>query len=169
MASRPRAEHFRILVVIFKLISGSLELATGTLLLLFSTSSLRSGLNSLVTTERQQDPNDPVVRFVELHLVPLISHKEFLAAGLVALGVVKIVGAVGLLKRRPWAYYMLVTLLIVILPPDAIHLITDFTVFSGVLVALNVAILAILLVYRRQLIAREEGLDLDALEVSGAA
>jgi uncharacterized membrane protein len=104
------AERLRLLVVAVKLVTGGLELAVGVGLFAFSAAGLNARVAALARQARLQDPNAPLAVFIQHRLPSLASHKVVIAGTLISLGVMKIVGAVGLLKHRAWGFYLLAVL-----------------------------------------------------------
>jgi uncharacterized membrane protein len=153
---RRRNRWIRWGVIVFKLVTGGAELGAGTLLLVLGRTGLANLVDSLTSHERAVDPADPVVHFVERHLPSVLSHEVAIAIALLLLGAAKVTGAIGLIRRRPWAYWLLVALLVLVVPFDAHHLITKPHLGSAILAVLNVAVLVVLIVFRKPLIAREE-------------
>jgi uncharacterized membrane protein (DUF2068 family) len=152
-----RAERFRLIVVVLKLFTGSLELVFGVGLLAFSVASLHGLVDSLARHHRWEDPDDAVLLLIQHRLPALLSNKSLIAASLIALGTVKVVGALGLLNHRPWGLYLLLGLLAVLLPADVVHLVRNPSVPASLLVGLNGGVLAVLVLYRQRLIASDEG------------
>ncbi len=151
------AEQARRVVAGIKLITGSLEVVFGTALLGVSVARLHRLVDALTRPERLEDPNDVVVLFIQ-HRVPLLaSNKTLIAASLLTLGCIKIVGAIGLLRHRSWGFYLLLALLLVLLPIDLEHVARHPALLSGLLLALNIGVLGVFIAYRTALIAHERG------------
>ena len=155
--ARSRSERARIAIVSFKLLTGGLELVAGTALFILSEAGVHSLVDSLLGKVRTYDPNHPFVSFVQRHVPDVLSRKSTIGVALLALGVVNVVGAIGLLKHKPWAYYLILVSLVGLLPVDIHHLVTKPTVVSAVLVGVNVVVLAALLIFRKQMIEHETG------------
>jgi uncharacterized membrane protein (DUF2068 family) len=152
-----RADRLRLTVVVLKLVTGGLELMSGVGLLAFSALGLHELMDSLTRQNRWDDPDNAVLLLIQHRLPTLLSNKGMIAAGLIALGTVKVVGALGLLNHRPWGLYLLLGLLAVLLPADVVHLVRNPSVPASLLVGLNGGVLAVLVLYRRRLIASDEG------------
>jgi uncharacterized membrane protein len=152
-----KVEPFRLAIVVFKLVTGGAELVVGSALLFLSGSGLRTIIDRLTAAERLQDPGDPVVSFVYDHLHSLLSDKATVGAALLVLGLVKVIGAIGLLRHKPWAYYLLLAMVVLLVPVDTVHLIGHFSLGAAFLAVANVVVLGLLIRYRAPLLAREEG------------
>jgi uncharacterized membrane protein len=152
-----RPERVRLFIVIAKLLTASIELVSGVVLLAFSSGALRRLVDRLLAHEAVEDPHDLLVKLAHRDLGRVLADKTFVGAALLTLAAVKIVGAIGLLRRRPWAFYLLLVLVALLLPVDLYRTATDPTLFEAVLLALNVVILALLIRFREPLVAREEG------------
>ncbi|MBZ5637611.1 MAG: DUF2127 domain-containing protein [Acidobacteriia bacterium] len=157
MTKPDRVESWRRVVVVFKLATGGAELGLGITILALSAAGFDRLVGRLLNTGLRHDPNGSVFVFVERHLPALLAGKEWIALGLLALGGLKVAGAVGLLLGRPWAYHLLVALLVLLVPVDAYHVATRPSITGAVLLLLNVGALGILLRYRRALLVVEGG------------
>ncbi len=153
--AKPFVERYRTAVVVVKSAMGAAELSLGVVLLTMSADAIRALVDRLSREERVEDPNDPLVLFVQHRLPLLASNKTVLALTLLLLGSAKVVGAIGLLRRRPWGYWVLVVLLCALLPFDVYRVATRPSLLQGVLLMLNLAVLLILLRYRADLTAAE--------------
>jgi uncharacterized membrane protein len=152
-----RARTLRLAIVSFKLLSGAAELVGGLSLLLLPASLLKIIFSLASAEELREDPTDPFVLFIQHRLPQLLGTKHLIALGLILLGAVKIVGAVGLLRRKPWGHKLLVILLAALLPFDAFHLANKMSVLSLGLFVANALILGLLLLFGKNLVARELG------------
>lgn len=150
-----RARNIRLGIVSFKLVSGAAELVGGLALLILPPSLLKVIFSLASAEELREDPDDPFVLFIQHRLPQLLGTKHLIALGLILLGAVKIVGAVGLLRRRPWGYKLLVILLIALLPFDAYHLVNKGSALSLGLFVANALVLGLLLLFGKALVARE--------------
>lgn len=63
-----------------------------------------------------EDPHDILVRVLETVVPYLFAHKGYVIAVLILLGVVKIIGAIGLMYRKWWGLDLLVGLTLILLP-----------------------------------------------------
>jgi uncharacterized membrane protein len=130
---------------------------SGAVLLAVSRGALRRWVLRLVTETGQHDLRDKVASFIRDHLPKLLADKNAFGLVLLGLGVLKIVAAIGLIKRRPWGYYIALAVVVLALPADVVHVVHEKSIGSGVLLALNVVVLVLLLWFRRALVAHEEG------------
>lgn len=150
-----RTRNIRVAIVVFKILSGAAEVAAGLSLLVLPSSFLRSMFKLASAEELREDPNDPLVLFIQHRLPLLLGRKPFIALGLIVLGIVKLVASVGLLRRRPWGYKLLVILLVVLLPFDALHLVNKMSAISLGLFVANALVLGLLVLFRKALVSRE--------------
>lgn len=149
------ARNIRLGIVGFKLLSGAAELVGGLSLLILPPSLLKIIFSLASAEELREDPNDPFVLFIQHRLPQLLGTKHLIALGLILLGVVKIVGAIGLLLKKPWGHKLLVILLIALLPFDAYHLVHKMSALSLGLFVANALVLGLLLMLGKTLVARE--------------
>ena len=61
----------RLGIVRFKFITGTLEFLTGFMLAIVPPGTLRAVVDFLIRAEVREDPQDPVVTFIQHHLVGL--------------------------------------------------------------------------------------------------
>ena len=105
-SSRPRfIDRFFTVSVILKGIDGLLEVAGGLLFLTVDPRTLNAAVRFLTANELSEDPADVVanaLRHAAAHLTRDIA--AFAAIYLVAHGLVKLLLAAGLLRRRTWAF-----------------------------------------------------------------
>jgi uncharacterized membrane protein len=155
MSDQRRARWVRLFIVLVKLVTATIELVSALVLLTLSSGALQRLVNRLLAHEAVEDPHDLLVRLVHEHLAKVLTDKTTIAAVLLVLAVAKIVGAIGLLKRRPWGYVVLLVLVVLLVPVDVYRAVSHPTVAEGLLLALNVVILALLIRFRAALMARE--------------
>jgi uncharacterized membrane protein len=153
-SSRP--EWVRLFIVVAKLLTATVELVSGVVLLTLSSGDVRHLVDRLLAHEAVEDPHDLLVRLAHKDLGHVLADKTFVGAALLTLAAVKIVGAIGLLRHRPWAFYLLVLLVALLLPIDVYRTVIHPTPVEAVLLALNVVILGLLIGFRASLVAREE-------------
>jgi uncharacterized membrane protein (DUF2068 family) len=152
---RTRAERFRLFVVIVKLVTGGVEVVVGAFLLGLSVAGLQDAVSAVAREDRRFLQSDVAVVFVEHALRSVVSNKRMFALSLLALGTIKIVSAIGLLKHRAWGFYLLLAVVILLLPVDVVHSARHFSLPGLLFVALNASVLTILIAYRKQLVARD--------------
>ena len=144
-------ERFRIAIFAIKLVTGTSELASGVALLVLSPARMQHALDVLTAHEAVEDPTDMAMLFMQHRLPFLLTGKTWIAVALLALGLAKLVGAVGLLMRRAWGVYLLASVLVAVLPEDALHFAAHPTLFGGVFLAVNVLVLVVLVACHRGL------------------
>ncbi len=151
-----RMKQLRAIVVIFKLTTGIPEILLGLSLLLVSSGRLGELAESIAGAEFVEDPTDRIARMIGLWLPSLLAHKNLVGLGFLALGSTKVAGALGLLLHKPWAYYLLVFVAVLLLPLEIRELLSHFSAFKAGFTVLNLAVLALLFRYRRELVAFDE-------------
>jgi uncharacterized membrane protein len=144
-------------IVAFKFVSGLAELATGAIVMIVPSPTIRTLFNLAAREEFREDPHDRLLPFIQHRLPELLGRKTFIGAALIVLGTIKLVGAIGLLLKKPWGYFLLLGVLLVVLPVDLHHAFVSPSLTSEVLIVLNMIVLICLLVFRRVLVAREHG------------
>lgn len=107
--------HVSQVIIIYKFILGFFELLLG-LGILFGGKQILDLYENFKSQEILEDPHDLLITVVE-KLVPFILHHQtFIIFALVALGIVKMIGSVGLWQRKHWGLDLLVGLTIILLP-----------------------------------------------------
>ena len=152
-----KSSWVRLSIVAFKFVSGVAEVVTGAALVVIPHRALGFLLRFAATKELNEDPSDRIALLVQHHLPELLRTQGTIAAALIVVGVVKIVGAAGLLLRKAWGYYLLLIIMVLLVPLDVGHAIARRTGISVGLALLNLFILAALLLLRGRLVASEEG------------
>jgi uncharacterized membrane protein len=89
--------------IVFKGINGLLEIL-GSIALLFS-DRLLTWIKILAQAELQEDPHDLVANYIQHHFAAFsLSSKSFIFFYLLSHGVIKLLLAIALLRKRLWAY-----------------------------------------------------------------
>ncbi|MCA1841010.1 MAG: DUF2127 domain-containing protein [Actinomycetota bacterium] len=154
--TKRRLRVVRYFVVAFKLITGTAELVAGALITIFPTHELARFVDIASKHEFAHDPGDLLFNFVHHQLPGILLNKHIVGLALIGLGLIKLIGGVGLLLHRPWAYYLLVAALVALLPADIVHAIRQQSVLSTLLLAMNALVLGVLVAFRRPLIEQEK-------------
>ncbi len=142
-------EFRRKLIGGYEIASGAILVSLGTALTLLSGSRLTGIIASLVNEERLEDPNDSILYLVQHHIPDFLHGKVGVAAVFLAYGILKMTGGIGLLRRKPWGFYLLLGLMVVLLPPDLYRFAIKPALGYGVLNLIHVSILYALVRYRR--------------------
>lgn len=143
-------------MIVFKFVTGAAELIAGVAFLALPRSWLRWMIFASTRGELRADPNDAIANFLRVHgPVFVADYNRSVSIVLIALGTVKLVGAVGLIKRRPWGFYLAAGLLVALLPLDFYRAIADSSAWTILLLIANGLVLAILIRFRKTFIERE--------------
>jgi uncharacterized membrane protein len=113
-----RADVNRLAIVGYR----HVRVLSGFLLGVVPAGVLRTVVDVLVRAKAQEDPHDPAADFIQHHLEGFVNERKGVAVGPVVLGTIKIVGAIGLLRRRAWGYYLQVIALTALLPVELVRL-----------------------------------------------
>lgn len=136
--------HISTYIIIYKLILGLLELLLGLGIILFQKNVLQI-YESFKTQEFLEDPHDLLVKLAE-NVVPFVlEHRGYIVLILILLGVVKIIGAIGLLYRQHWGLDILVVLTFLLLPFQSYSLLTNPSLYKVIYFTIN-ALIALYLV-----------------------
>jgi uncharacterized membrane protein YkvA (DUF1232 family) len=103
----------------------------------------------LSASELRDDPGDHFVALVTRHLPALLHHRGLLAAGLVLLGLTKLVAAAAMWEGKEWGGYLLAATVALLLPLDLRQAVIDPTASHLLLAAANLAALVVLVLLLR--------------------
>jgi uncharacterized membrane protein len=129
--------------MVYKVVVGVAEIAGGVLLL--SPANLRGLFQKLAAEERAEDPHDFFVGFMTRHLPAFAQHRLLFGIALLAVGGAKIAAAGAMWVGKEWGRYVLIAEAVLLLPVDLNSAFTDPSAFHLALVALNVAVVAVLI------------------------
>ena len=101
----------------YKAILGLSEIVVGVLLAIPSFDP-QATFARLSAEELREDPGDRFVALVSRHLPSLLHHRGPAAAGLVVLGLAKLVAAAAMWEGQEWGGYLLVATVTLLLPFD---------------------------------------------------
>ncbi len=147
MTIRPNEEetekkfHVSIYVLVYEFVVGIFELVSGIGIAVFG-SRMYQLYHTTVIKELSEDPDDLLARLSEKLVPNLLTHNTYVILYLLALGLVKIVGAIGLIYEQNWGVDLLVILILLMAPFQIIGLILRRNYFDllylvvGLLIAL---------------------------------
>lgn len=133
--------HVSQLIIIYKFVLGIFEVLLG-LGVFFGGKQILDIYENFKSNEFLEDPHDLLLVISEKIIPVILKHQTYIILILLALGLVKIIGSVGLWKRKHWGLDLLVGLTIILLPFDLIvlfphpSLLKFFYFFINVLIAL---------------------------------
>lgn len=114
--------HVSKAIIAYKFIAGFLEIILGFGILLGGKQIL-STYQNFKTAELLENPHDILVIILERIVPYIFEHHVYFVLILLALGFVKVFGAIGLLYRKHWGLDLLVALTLILLPVDGFNLI----------------------------------------------
>jgi hypothetical protein len=132
-----------VAVMAYKAILGLSEIAVG-LLLAIPGFDPQATFARLSAEELREDPGDRFVALVSRHLPALLHHRGLVAAGLVLLGLAKLVAAAAMWQGQEWGGYLLAATVAVLLPFDLRQAVISPTPGHVLLAAANAAALVVL-------------------------
>jgi len=128
-------------IIAYKLIFGLFETILGLGIIIFGKKYYQLYL-SFQSQELLEDPHDLIVA-IGKNVVPyIINHQTYVVLLLLLLGIVKVVGAIGLIYKKRWGVDLLLGLTLILLPfqfyNTVFHhsLIDIFYMFIGIYIAL---------------------------------
>jgi uncharacterized membrane protein len=107
--------HVSTYIIIYEFLSGLVDLSAGVGLAIFGTRIYELYQASLIQ-ELAEDPTDLIANLSEKFVPGLLTHNAFIILYWIAYGLVKIVGAIGLIYKQNWGVDLLVLLIILIAP-----------------------------------------------------
>lgn len=131
--------HVSSYIIVYKLITGCIELFLG-LSLFFFREKLIDYYQQYKTKELLEDPHDLLVATFEKILPFIITHRDYIILFLCALGVIKIIGAVGMYKKKHWGLDLVIGLTILLLPFDIFGFFGHPTFLKFMYVLINIFI-----------------------------
>ncbi|MCL4360339.1 DUF2127 domain-containing protein [Patescibacteria group bacterium] len=135
------------IIVAYKLISGAFELILGTGIVFFGNRML--GMYTRFRNEELlEDPHDLLVRVLGSVVPMLVEYRTAITIFLFILGATKIIGAIGLLKKKEWGLDLLIALFLILLPFDLYSLAFHFTVVKLLYFIVNTLIALFLMEFR---------------------
>jgi hypothetical protein len=99
--------------------------------------------------ELREDPGDRFVALVSRHLPSLLHHRGPVAAGLVLLGLAKLLASAAMWEGQEWGGYLLAATVALLLPLDLRQAVVSPTPRHVLLATANVAVLIALLLLLR--------------------
>jgi uncharacterized membrane protein len=137
-----------IAVMAYKAVLGVSEIVVGVLLAVPSFDP-QATFARLSAEELREDPGDRLVALISRHLPALLHHRGAVAAGLVALGLAKLVAAAAMWEGHEWGGYLLAATVALLLPFDVRQAVTSPTAGHVLLAMANAAVLVVLVLLLR--------------------
>jgi uncharacterized membrane protein len=113
--SLERELHVSFYIVAYKFISGFLELILGMGILFFEKNVL-AVYHSLVIRELLEDPRDFLVSISQKIIPYVLTRNRTLSIFLILIGLVKVIGAVGLIYKKDWGVDLLIVITLFFIP-----------------------------------------------------
>jgi uncharacterized membrane protein len=135
-------------VMAYKAILGLSEIVVGALLAIPSFDP-QATFARLTAEELREDPGDRFVALISRHLPWLLHHRGLVAAGLILLGLAKLVAATAMWEGHEWGGYLLAATVALLLPFDLRQAIVFPTPGHVLLAAANAAVLVVLVLLLR--------------------
>ena len=133
-----------LVVMAYKALLGLSEITVGVLLAVPSFDP-KATFARLSAEELREDPSDRLVALLSRHLPALVHHRGLVAAGLIVLGLAKLVAAAAMWEGHEWGGYLLAATVALLLPFDLRQAVVDPTLGHVVLALANAAALVVLI------------------------
>lgn len=134
-------------IVIYKFVSGIIELALGMGAILFG-KKIIVFYNHYKVKELLEEPHDLLVTTIAKITPFLFQHRVYIISLLLIIGTVKIIGAVGLMYEKEWGLDLLIGLFVILLPFDIYGLLTGFSVAKFLYLLINLLIALYLIEFK---------------------
>jgi hypothetical protein len=152
--ARPKEQRTRfrrplgLAVIAYKAALGLSEIAVGILLAVPSFDP-QATFARLSAGELREDPGDRFVALIGRHLPSLLHHRGLVAAGLIVLGLAKLVAGAAMWEGHEWGGYLLAATVALLLPFDLRQAVADPTWGHVLLAVANAAALVVLVLLVR--------------------
>lgn len=134
-------------VVYYKLVTGVIELILGLGILFFGKNIYRI-YSAYKLKELLEDPHDLLINLVGKITPTLIHYRTYLMIFLIVFGLVKIIGAIGLLYDKEWGLDLLILFFFLMLPFDIYTLLSHVTFLKTLYFLINTLIALYLVEFR---------------------
>ncbi len=133
--------HISKFIIIYKLILGAIEIILGVGIILFGR-QIATEYQKYKVRELIEDPRDLFITITSKITPYLSKHIRLVIFILIILGVIKIIGAIALLKKKHWGLDLLIGLTFILLPFQLVDLIlhVSFGKFIFLLIDLFIAL-----------------------------
>jgi len=131
--------HVSIYIVIYKFLLGVSEFSLGIAMAFFGEKIYRSYQFSLLR-ELSEDPPDLLARISETVVSSVLAPSTFVVVSLILLGLTKMAGAVGLVRKQNWGVDLLVGLTILMAPFQIVSLILHPRILDFLFLVVGVVI-----------------------------
>lgn len=131
--------HVSRAIIVYKFVAGIIELALG-FGILFGGKKILEIYQNFKSDELLENPHDILVFILEKIIPYIFEHHIYFVLILLALGFVKVFGAIGLLYKKHWGLDLLVALTLILLPVDGFSILIHFTWGKLIYFLLNIFI-----------------------------
>lgn len=131
--------HVSRVIIVYKFTLGLIELILG-LGIVFAGRQIFDIYQTFKTNELLENPHDLLAFILEKFVPYVFEHQVYIVLVLLSLGLVKIVGAIGLIYRKHWGLDLLVALTLILLPIDGYSLLSRPTFAKLIYFAINLFI-----------------------------
>ena len=137
-------------IIFYEMLMGLAELLFGTSLILFGEKTYviyrEARINELL-----EDPHDLMIQITDRLMPFVIEYRWYVAFFLVALGAIKSISGIGMLKEKPWGLYTLIAIVLFLLPFELYEMINQPSISRIVFFSINLMVSVYLLKYRSKL------------------
>lgn len=135
------------IIVTYKFVLGLIETLSGLAMAILG-KQIMAQYSFRLAQELMEEPHDLIAR-VSIGIVPnLFSHSTYVIASLIVLGLIKMAGAIGLVKKQNWGVDLLVGMTLIMLPFQVVSLVLHPNLFNCLYIAVGVVIALFLIQFK---------------------
>lgn len=131
--------HLSWYIIAYKFIVGFFETLLGFAILFFGKAALL-WYQAYSTQQLSEDPHAMMVRLTRSFVPGTLNHHTFLVSYLIILGLVKMIGAVGLMRHQYWGIDLLVAVTLLMLPFQLVQLILHPSIIDLIYILIGIGI-----------------------------
>lgn len=131
--------HISKYIIVYKFVLGIIELFLGLGIIFLEKQTLEL-YQKFKSQELLEDPHDTLIFILEKIIPYIFEHQGYIVLVLIALGLVKIIGSIGLLYHKHWGLDLLVALTVLLLPIDGYLLLTNPSLSKAIFFTINLLI-----------------------------
>lgn len=131
--------HVSGLIIAYKFILGLLEFSLGLAIIFFGKNATNLYRN-FKYSELLEDPHDLLVNITEKFVPYLLNHKDYVILILIILGLVKMIGAIGLIYKKNWGLDLLLGVTLLMLPFQIFNFLRNPSLFDLIYILIGVFI-----------------------------
>lgn len=134
-------------IVVYELFIGLIETVSALSLIVFGKNIL-STYENFVNSEMFEEANDLIVKLMENMVPNLFKHRNLIIFTLLIMGLIKLISAYGIFRKKIWAEHLLILFLTFLIPFEFVSIIVRFSLFEVMFFVVNIMIVLILVKFK---------------------